>query len=80
MSFVARELERIQAAIGDPSDPKHEALWGAQQALAWALEPSAFQCPYGAITGDKTANSASYSVEIRPLPLSRSDDQSVGVA
>jgi hypothetical protein len=76
MGFVERELERIQSALGDPSDPKQAALWAAQQALAWVLEPSGFQSPYGAITGDSSANSASYSVEIRPLGSSRSDGPS----
>jgi hypothetical protein len=52
MSFVARELERIQSRIGDPADANHAALRAAQQALAWALEPNAMRSPLYSITGN----------------------------
>lgn len=57
MGFVARELEKIQAAIGAPTDANHAALWAAQQALAWALEPNAFQSPLSSITGSSEGSS-----------------------
>jgi hypothetical protein len=48
MSFVQRELDRIRNAL--ESHPKRYAeLYAAQQALAWALDPDAFNQPFNTI-------------------------------
>lgn len=67
MSFVARELARIQSALGNPEDPKYPALWAAQQALSWALEPTAFASPYVALTGNQEGAEGCWA-GIRPPP------------
>lgn len=77
MGFIERELERIQSALGDPSDANHAALWAAQQALAWALEPSAFRAPFYAITGNP-AGSRDYLVETHQLASLRNDAANAG--
>lgn len=52
MSFIARELERLSRALHADPEPDHCAeLRAAQQALAWALEPSSALSPYAVITG-----------------------------
>lgn len=68
MSFAARELEKIQSRIGDPSDANHAALRAAQQALAWVLEPGAFRSPLYSITGNPE-DSADCLGESRPPQL-----------
>ncbi len=50
MSFIQRELDRLNAAI-IPDKPNQDRLYAAQQALAWALEPSGIKLPYEMITG-----------------------------
>lgn len=50
MSFIQREIERLNAAI-IPDTPKQDGLYAAQQALAWALEPSGIKSPYEMIMG-----------------------------
>jgi hypothetical protein len=50
MSFIAREIERIHAAILSGSNHRKE-LYAAQQALEWALEPDGIRSPYRMITG-----------------------------
>lgn len=69
MSFIQRELERIQSALGKPGDEHYEQLWAAQQALAWALEPTGFKSPFCAITGSREALRG-YSEGSRLPPLS----------
>ena len=50
MSFVQRELKRIETALrGKQSDANRARLASAQQALAWAMEPSGFASPFEAI-------------------------------
>lgn len=71
MGFVARELERISAALGDPSDANHAALFAAQQALAWVLEPEAMRSPLYSITGN-SADSANCWGDRNPPRSSRS--------
>lgn len=45
--FVERELRRIEQALRDPQPAdRYCQLYAAQQALAWALEPSGFAEPY----------------------------------
>lgn len=72
MSFVTRELARIQSALNDPSDANRAALFAAQQALAWSLEPSAFRSPLYSITGN-LEDSEDCSAGSYPPPLSRSE-------
>lgn len=47
MSFIQRELDRIGRALPENrEDPRHRELYVAQQALAWALEPSNIKSPF----------------------------------
>ena len=47
MSFIQRELERLGVALRDPrSSDRYDALYTAQQALSWALDPEGFKSPY----------------------------------
>ena len=50
MSFIQREIDRLNAEI-IPGTPNHDSLYAAQQALAWALEPSGIKSPYEMIMG-----------------------------
>ena len=50
MSFIAREIDRLRAAILADSNRRDE-LYAAQQALEWALEPGGIRSPYRMITG-----------------------------
>ena len=68
MGYVARELERIQSKLGDPSEANHAALFAAQQALAWVLEPTAMRSPLYSITGNPE-DSEDCSEGMRPPPL-----------
>jgi len=44
--FVQRELERLAAALREPQPPdRYCALYAAQQALCWALEPGGYAAP-----------------------------------
>ena len=46
MSFIQRELDRLSTALRQKNSPdRHCQLYAAQQALAWALEPTAFGKP-----------------------------------
>ena len=49
MSFIQRELDRISRALHEPRSAEYNRLYAAQQALAWALEPTGFQSPYDVI-------------------------------
>lgn len=51
MSFLQREIDRIRAALTEPPSADHAELYAAQQALAWALEPTGFKSPYELIRG-----------------------------
>ena len=52
MSFVRRELDRIESALREsPAEDKYRELYAAQQALAWALDPACYRAPTDAITG-----------------------------
>jgi hypothetical protein len=47
---IQRELERIECALRDPqTDERYCQLYAAQQALAWALDPSGFASPFATI-------------------------------
>ena len=61
MSFVARELERIQTALNEPErSDKYAEFYAVQQALSWALDPSGFATPYALLTGN-AGGSTDYS-------------------
>jgi hypothetical protein len=52
MSFIQRELDLISAALGEtPTANDYDSLYAAQQALAWALEPSGIKAPFAMIRG-----------------------------
>ena len=52
MSFIQRELDRVQRAMRDPSKGDHyDELYAAQQALVWALEPNGYASPVKMLTG-----------------------------
>jgi hypothetical protein len=47
---VKSELERIECALRDPqTDERYCQLYAAQQALAWAMNPSGFASPFATI-------------------------------
>jgi hypothetical protein len=50
MSFVQRELDRIQSALTNNPE-RYAELYAAQQALAWAQEPDGFASPTKMIMG-----------------------------
>lgn len=49
--LIDRELKKINAAIIGASPHDALRLHAAQQALAWASDPSCFKSPYDAIMG-----------------------------
>ena len=50
INSARRELERIERALRDPqTDERYCQLYAAQQALAWAINPSGFASPYATI-------------------------------
>ncbi|HEU4662129.1 MAG TPA: hypothetical protein VFS63_15870 [Pseudolabrys sp.] len=52
MSFIQREIDRIGEALRHPQSGSHYAeLYAAQQALAWASEPTGFASPFVMIMG-----------------------------
>lgn len=53
MSFIQREIVRIRTALLDPANAgePYKRLYAAQQALAWATDPTAFKAPYSAVMG-----------------------------
>lgn len=66
MSFLERELERIHGALLVTDDkPTYDQLYAAQQALAWATEPSGAKAPYEMIM-DTPGDSGGYSAVLRP--------------
>lgn len=69
MSFVQRELDRINAALNHAGEasPLHAQLYAAQQALAWALEPVGVKPPLDMITGTP-AMPGGCSADIHPIP------------
>lgn len=67
MSFVQRELDRIQSALINEKDETVKLeLHAAQQALAWSQEPTGFKSPYAMIKGTQ-ADSADCSAHSHPL-------------
>lgn len=57
MSFLQRELDRIAVALREPcSADVFDRLYTAQQALAWAIEPTVIAAPYATITGKEASS------------------------
>lgn len=50
MSFIQREIDKINLALNSPAENR-DALYAAQQALEWALEPDGIMSPFDMITG-----------------------------
>ena len=69
MSFLQREYDRIGEALRDQKNAnKHDLLYAAQQAIAWASDPEAYKSPLTLITSTP-ADSEDCSVRTR-LPQS----------
>ncbi len=69
-SFVQRELDRIHNALGDErTNPKYPEMYAAQQALAWALEPSGFRSPFDSVMGTQEAKEGCPGYR-HPVPFS----------
>jgi hypothetical protein len=64
---VEAELARIRGRLVGPAPQEHAALYAAQQALSWALEPNGFRSPYDMITG-RREGSGGCSAESRLPP------------
>ncbi len=79
MSFIQRELDRIQSALGAAQETNRAALLAAQQALSWVLDPSAFQPPLFSITGN-SEDSEDCSAGTRRPPSSHNGAPNEGVA
>ena len=66
MGFVEREIAKIHAALVQPEhEDKRPELYAAQQALAWALEPTGVKSPYDLFVGTQ-AGPEDCSDESRP--------------
>lgn len=93
MSFIQRELERIENKIqlilkfSQPSLNiekmiKKKELYAAQQALKWALDPSCFQSPYNMIMDIKDTNEfippSEEKLEIKPSIVGNSPPSRAG--
>ena len=62
---IQAELAKIEAALHEPqTDERYVALYAAQQALTWAINPDIAMPPYVAIQLDR----------VRPLPVSASNE------
>ncbi|MEO8244580.1 MAG: hypothetical protein ABI832_19980 [bacterium] len=56
MGFIQRELDRISAALSRNAESLgYDALYAAQQALAWVLEPTGIKPPLSMIMGTQEA-------------------------
>lgn len=66
MSFIERERARLAEALRKgPTPNTYERLYAAQQALAWASDPTAYASPMKQITGIQ-ADSEDCSAHPRP--------------
>jgi hypothetical protein len=67
MGVIQRELDRLEVALREPqTESRYCQLYAAQQALAWALDPTGFAAPYDTIQRG------------RVLPLTDTQEDSVG--
>lgn len=58
MGFIERELDRIGATLcSEPDAPDYDRLYAAQQALAWAMDPTGFASPIKHIRPDTQEDS-----------------------
>ncbi len=70
MSFIQREIDRIQAALVAVKDERqYQELYAAQQALAWVLEPIGMASPAAVILGTPEAQEGCWA-EPHPAPFS----------
>ena len=70
MSFIQRELDRLNSAILLAGDgEQRERLYAAQQALAWATEPDGYKSPLAMVMGTQEG-SADCSAVRHPTPSS----------
>ena len=70
MSFLQRELGRVQRALRDPlNKSRYAELYAAQQALAWASEPNGYASPVTMLMGIP-GGSGDCSVQPHPVPSS----------
>lgn len=62
MGFVERELHELGRAltVGE-GDPRYPALFAAQLALSWALDPERFTPPTSYFRADTPAETKGYS-------------------
>ncbi len=72
MSFVQRELSAISTALIDENNAgKRAELYAAQQALAWALEPSGYKRPLSTVLRNNLKgtpeDSTDYSADPHPI-------------
>lgn len=54
MSFIQRELDRISDILNSgelKKEDDYKALYAAQQALGWVLDPTATRSPFNMIMG-----------------------------
>ena len=69
MSFIQRELDRIQPLLSDSNREKYNELYAVQQVLCCALEPDGFASPYKLLMGTQ-GGSEDCSADLRqPLSL-----------
>jgi|GEM_PF-2800973 len=65
---IQAELDRIHEAIRGREYPeKHNDMYAAQQALAWAVEPEGAKSPYAMIMGIQE-DLEGCSADPRPVP------------
>lgn len=70
MSFIQRELDKISVALVEKTNgADYDRLYAAQQALAWAIEPTGVRSPYNMIKGIAEAPE-DYRAEPHQLPFS----------
>ena len=51
MGFVKRELAKLSRALDEGvGNPRYPEIYAAQQALAWALEPTGYRAPMAYLT------------------------------
>ena len=52
MIHVTKEADRLRSALlRTPEGDTYDCLYAAQQALAWALDPTGFKSPFDLVTG-----------------------------
>lgn len=56
--YIERELKKIQIRLHElePDTVEHDKFYIAQQALSWAIDPTAVKSPYDMLMGIDTAS------------------------